>query len=120
MWGFMAGLIPHIRSGTLRALATGGVERSPELPDVPTFAEAGVPGYVAMSWVGLFAPHGVDQAIQDKLAEAAHKAMEEPKAKEILLRSGSEIAGTTPAEFRKVVAADDEKYAKLSGLFKKQ
>jgi tripartite-type tricarboxylate transporter receptor subunit TctC len=119
MWGFMAGLIPHIRAGTLRALATGGVERSAELPDVPTFAEAGVPGYVAMSWIGLFAPHGMDPAIANKLAAAAHKAMEEPKAKEILLRSGSEIAGTTPEEFRKVVAADYEKYAKLSDLFKK-
>ncbi len=56
MWGFMAGLIPHIRGGSLRALAVGGTERSPALPDVPTVAEAGVPGYEAVSWIGMVAP----------------------------------------------------------------
>ena len=56
MWGFMAGLIPHIRSGAVRALAVGGKERSPALPDVPTVAESGLPGYEATSWIGLLAP----------------------------------------------------------------
>ena len=56
MWGFMAGLIPHIRGGSLRALAVGGTERSPALPDVPTVAEAGVPGYEAVSWIGMVRP----------------------------------------------------------------
>ena len=58
MWGFMAGLIPHIRGGSLRALAVGSTERSPALPDVPTVAEAGVPGYEAVSWIGMVAPAG--------------------------------------------------------------
>ena len=56
MWGFMAGLIPHIRGGALRALAVGSTERSKALPDVPTVAEAGVPGYEAVSWIGMAAP----------------------------------------------------------------
>jgi tripartite-type tricarboxylate transporter receptor subunit TctC len=56
MWGFLAGLLPHIRSGGLRALAIGSKQRSPALPEVPTVAEAGVPGYEASSWIGLLAP----------------------------------------------------------------
>ena len=58
MWGFMAGLTAHIRDGTLRAIAVGSKERSPVLPEVPTVAEAGVPGFEAMSWIGVVAPAG--------------------------------------------------------------
>ena len=88
MWGFMAGLIPHIRGGALRALAVGGKERSPALPDVPTVAEAGVSGYEAVSWIGMVAPgrpagarHGqalgrgprgdAEKSVNDNLAAAA-------------------------------------------------
>src|SRR5215510_875086 len=70
MWGFIAGLIPHIRSGTLRALASGGTARSPALPDVPTVVEAGVPGYEATSWIGLLAPAATAQPIVARLAGA--------------------------------------------------
>ena len=58
MWGFLAGLLPFIRAGSLKALAIGSRERSPALPEVPTVAEAGVPGYEASSWIGLLAPGG--------------------------------------------------------------
>ena len=58
MWGFLAGLMPLIRAGSLKALAIGSRERSPALPEVPTVAEAGVPGYEAASWIGLLAPAG--------------------------------------------------------------
>jgi len=115
----MAGLIPHIRAGTLRAIASGGRERSPALPDVPTFAEAGVPGYVAVSWIGMLAPQGTDTATIERLAAAVKTAMQEPNIKEVLLRDGSEIAATTPAEFREVIVSDDAKYGKLADLFTK-
>jgi tripartite-type tricarboxylate transporter receptor subunit TctC len=118
MWGFMAGLIPHIRAGTLRALASGGHERSPALPDVPTFEEAGVPNYEAVSWIGMFAPGGTDTTIVDNLAGAVQTAMQRQDVKAVLLQDGSEIAATTPAEFRKVVASDDAKYGKLADLLK--
>ena len=62
MWGFTAGLIPFIRDGKLRALAVSSKERSPALPDVPTVAEAGVPGYEATSWIGMLAPAATPQA----------------------------------------------------------
>src|SRR5438445_1458324 len=61
MWGFLAGLIAHVREGTLKVLAVGGQERSAALPDVPTVAESGVPGYEAASWIGLLAPAATPQ-----------------------------------------------------------
>lgn len=120
MWGFMAGLIPQVQAGTLRALATGGHERSAALPDVPTFAEAGVPGYEAVSWIGMFAPHGMDQAIADKLCATVKTAMQEPNVNDVLQRDGSEIAATTSAEFRQVIANDYAKYGKVADLLKGQ
>jgi len=117
MWGFLAGLLPHIRSGSLKALAIGSRERSPALPEVPTVAEAGVPGYEASSWIGLLAPAATPPAIIAKLWEAVSAAMQEPAVKDILLRDGSDIVASTPDEFRRVIREDDARYAKLSGLF---
>jgi tripartite-type tricarboxylate transporter receptor subunit TctC len=116
MWGFMAGLIPQVRAGTLRAIATGGRERSAALPEVPTFAEAGVPNYEAVSWIGMFAPQGTDQTIADKLSAATKIAMQAADVKDVLERDGSEIAATTPAEFRQVIANDYAKYGKFADL----
>jgi tripartite-type tricarboxylate transporter receptor subunit TctC len=117
MWGFVAGLLPHIRGGSLKALAIGSKERSPALPEVPTVAEAGVPGYEASSWIGLLAPAATPQPIVAKLWEAVSSAMREPSVKDILERDGSDIVVSTPDEFRRVIVEDDAKYAKLAGLF---
>jgi tripartite-type tricarboxylate transporter receptor subunit TctC len=117
MWGFVAGLLPHIRSGSLKALAIGTRERSPALPEVPTVAEAGVPGYEASSWIGLLAPAATPQPIIAKLWDAVSLSMQDPSVKDILLRDGSDIVVSTPDAFRRVIREDDAKYAKLSGLF---
>jgi len=117
MWGFMPGLLPHIRSGTVKALAVGGRRRSAALPDVPTVAEAGVPGYEASSWIGLLAPAGTPPPVMTKLWDAVNAAMQEPAVREVLLRDGSDIVASTPEQFRRVIAEDDAKYAKLAGLF---
>ena len=118
MWGFMAGLIPHIRGGSLRALAVGGTERSPALPDVPTVAEAGVPGYEAVSWIGMVAPSGLPGPVMDKLWGAVHTAMQDKAVDDNLVSGGSEIVASKPEEFRKVMERDYAKYGKLSDLFK--
>jgi tripartite-type tricarboxylate transporter receptor subunit TctC len=117
MWGFVAGLLPHIRSGSLKALAIGTRDRSPALPEVPTVAEAGVPGYEASSWIGLLAPAATPQPIIAKLWDAVSLSMQDPSVKDILLRDGSDIVVSTPDAFRRVIQEDDAKYAKLSGLF---
>jgi tripartite-type tricarboxylate transporter receptor subunit TctC len=118
MWGFVAGLIAHIRNGALRALAVGGKERSPALPDVPTVAEAGVPGYEATSWIGLLVPAATAHPVIDALWQALHRAMLETAVREVLLRDGSDIVASKPDEFRQVIEADYMKYGKLADLLK--
>jgi len=116
MWGFLAGLFPHIRSGALRPLAVGGAQRSPALPDVPTVAEAGVPGYEATSWIGLLAPAATPPAVIAALADAADRALREPSVRDVLLRDGSDVVASKAEEFREVIARDDAKYGRLSDL----
>jgi tripartite-type tricarboxylate transporter receptor subunit TctC len=118
MWGFMAGLIPHIRNGSLKALAVGSKERSAALSDVPTVAESGVPGYEAASWIGLLAPAMTPRALIGKLCSAARDAISDATVTETLVRDGSEIVASTPEEFRQVIEADYAKYGRLSDLLK--
>jgi tripartite-type tricarboxylate transporter receptor subunit TctC len=118
MWGFIAGLIPHIRGGTLRALAVGGRERSPALPDVPTVAESGVPDYEATSWIGLLAPSAVAPPVVDQLWDALEAAMQNSSVKDVLLRDGSDIVVSKPQAFRQVIENDYAKYGKLADLLR--
>jgi len=118
MWGFLAGLIPHIRGGSLKVLAVGGRERSPVLPDTPTVSEAGVPGYEAASWIGLLAPAATPRPMLDKLWNALDAAMAVPAVKDILLRDGSDIITSTSEAFRQVIESDYVKYGKLRDLLK--
>jgi tripartite-type tricarboxylate transporter receptor subunit TctC len=77
-----------------------------------------VPGYEATSWIGLLAPAGTPQPLIDKLRDAIGTAMKEPAVKEVLLRDGSDIVTSTPAEFRQIIEHDYAKYGKLTDLFK--
>ena len=88
------------------------------MPDVPTVAESGVPGYEATSWIGLLAPAGTPQPLTDRLWDALSKAMQEPAVKDVLLRDGSDIVASRPAEFRQVIEHDYAKYGRLADLFK--
>ena len=114
MWGFMAGLIPHIRNGSLKALAVGGKERSAALPDVPTVAEAGVPGYEAVV-VDRAAGAGDDAARRRRQAARRGTRCDAANATvtDMLVRGGSEIVASTPEEFRQVIESDYAKYGKL-------
>ncbi len=75
---------PHVKSGQLKALATGGAKRNPVLPDVPTIAEAGVPGYEANNWWGMLAPAGTPPAIVEKLNKAISAALDAPELHEAI------------------------------------
>lgn len=103
----------HIASGKLRALAITSEKRSTLFPDIPTFAEAGVDGMVALNWWGVFLPAGTPQAIVDNYNATLLKAMANADLKDRFNKLGVEPHASTPAEFRAFLANEKTKYAKL-------
>ena len=95
----MAGMLGHIKAGKLRALAVTSGKRAPQLPDVPTVSEAGVPGYEAYVWMGLLAPKGTPAPIIDRLYRAVRVALAIPEVKNYMAGASIEVVGSTPAEF---------------------
>jgi tripartite-type tricarboxylate transporter receptor subunit TctC len=105
---------PLIEAGKLRALAVSGPKRVAAMPDVPTVAEAGVPGYSALQWYGLLAPAGTPGEIVAKLASAVAQALRVPEVRERLAQDGAEPIGNGPAEFSVLVKSELEKWAAIA------
>lgn len=91
--------LEHIRAGRLRALAVTGARRSPVLPEVPTLQEAGLAGYDAVGWNGVFLPAGTPSAIRQRLAEAIRRALHRPEVRERIEQQGAEVVASRPEEF---------------------
>jgi len=108
-----AGMVGHIKAGKLRALAVTGAKRSPQLPDVPTVMESGVPGYEAYVWMGLLAPKGTPAPIVDKLSRELMQVLATSEVKIYMASAGIEIVGSTPAEFGTFFRAEKELWAKV-------
>ncbi|WP_312833757.1 tripartite tricarboxylate transporter substrate binding protein [Comamonas sp.] len=113
MFDNMPSAIQHVRSGKLRPLAVTTAKRSPELPDVPTVAEAGVPGYEATSWFGLFAPTKTPADVQAKLHAAIIKVLQKPDVIKKIGDQGGEVVTESQAEFGKFIAAENEKWKQV-------
>ena len=105
--------LPHIESGKLRALAVLADKRSPLLPDVPTLAEAGVPGYNFSNWFGLVAPAGTPADRIGKLNEAVQAVLQQPEVRERLAAMGAVAAGSTPQAFGKLIQAERTKWGRI-------
>lgn len=105
--------IGQIRAGNLLPLAVTSAQRSPALPDVPTIAESGVPGFEALSWFALFAPAKTPKDIVAKLNAEVNKVLEEPAVKQRYAELGAEIKIMTPDQFAAFVKAEKEKWAKV-------
>jgi len=104
----------HIKAGKLRALGVTSATRQSILPDVPTIAEAGVPGYASDAWYGLFVPAKTPAAIVDKINEATRDVLQnDPGLKQRLVDSAATIIIQTPSEFKDFVAAESAKWSKL-------
>ena len=105
--------LPQIKAGKLRALAVTSVTRAPALPDVPTVAESGLPGFEASSWFGILAPAGTPPDIIARLNAEIGKWLASPEAKEKLLALGANAAGGSPEDFAKHIAAETAKWQKV-------
>jgi tripartite-type tricarboxylate transporter receptor subunit TctC len=108
-----AGMVGHVKAGRLRALAVTGAGRSPQLPDVPTVIESGVPGYEAYVWMGLLAPKGTPAPIVDRLHRELTQVLATSEVKSYMATAGIEIVGSTPAEFGTFFRSEKERWAKV-------
>ena len=111
--------IPHVKAGRLLGLGFTGSKRLAVLPDVPTIAEAGLPGYYAdAGWHGIFAPAKTPPAILKRFQEAVKKALEVPQVRDQYVNNGYEPQGHTPAEWTKIFLADLKRYAEITRIAK--
>ena len=111
MWESVNSMAPHVRSGRVRAIGIGSPRRSSGFPDIPTIAEAGVPGYEATTWSGVIAPAGLPRPIVDKLNAAVNAAIRTPLFKERFEANGDESGGGTPEEFADLIRKDSSRWA---------
>ena len=109
-------LAPNVREGKVVALGTSGKARSSVMPEVPTIAEAGVPGYESTIWLGVMAPAKTPQAIVDTLNAEIRKIMARPEIKDAWGRQGATPMTMTPPEFEKYLRADIDKWAKVVNM----
>jgi len=107
----LAAVTEYVRSGKLRALAVTTPYRSPALPDVPTMAEAGLPGFSVESWQGYFAPAGTPQAVVDKINRDIQTVLKSPEVRARLEDMGFKVAGGAPAELAASLQTERPKYA---------
>jgi tripartite-type tricarboxylate transporter receptor subunit TctC len=111
-------LLPHIKSGRLRALAIGSLKRFVAIPEVPTFGEAGLPGYQSTNWFGLMAPSKTPRPIIARLNGEVDKILASPDLKTRFLTSGLETRGGSPEHFAKFIQEEIERYAKVVKMAK--
>jgi len=113
MFGPPPALLPHVKSGRLKALAVTDTKRSPLFPEIPTAIEAGVPGLEARAWYGIFAPAGTPPAVIAKINAETSKALAAPDVVETLATQGATPAGGDPATFARFLKADIAKWDEL-------
>jgi tripartite-type tricarboxylate transporter receptor subunit TctC len=106
---------PLVKAGKLRPLAITSLERSPQLPDVPTMEQAGVSGFDAGTWFGLLAPAGTPRNVVDQLSRTMNAVLEEGELRDILAAQGAVVRGGTPAQFQRFFLAE---YDKWGGIVK--
>ena len=112
MFNSMPSVLPHVKTGRLRGLAVGSAQRFRTVPDIPTVAEAGVPGFEAMTWFGMFAPAGTPKYIINKLNTQIVRILADPEMAHYLVIQGSEARSSTPEELAKYMRVESERAKK--------
>ena len=111
-------ILPHVRSGKVVALAIGNAKRAPSLPDIPTVAEAGVPGYEAYSWTGLIGRAGMPKEIVQRLNKELVEIINQKDMQKRLLAEGTVPTPSTPEEFKNYVTAEIKKWGEVAKIAK--
>lgn len=106
-------VLAHAKAGRIKILAIGGAKRSPALPDVPTIAESGVPGYEYTTWYGIFGPRGMPAPIVARLNAAIAKALAAPDVSQRFMSQGAEPSSSSPAELTQYMREESARWAKL-------
>jgi tripartite-type tricarboxylate transporter receptor subunit TctC len=106
-------VLPHVRSGKLRAVAVTTARRSPSAPDVPTIAESGVPGYDHAPWNGFLAPAKTPRPIIARLNEETARLLRAPDVQPVFTNEGAEPVGNSPEEFAAIIKSETAKWAKV-------
>jgi tripartite-type tricarboxylate transporter receptor subunit TctC len=106
-------VIQHVRAGKLKALATTGARRTETLPDLPTVAESGLPGYEALGWFGVLAPAATPRPIVERLSADANRVLADLDVRSRMIALGADPRGNTPEEFARFIRDDQAKWAKL-------
>lgn len=113
MFDNMPSSLPHVKAGRLRAIAVTSAKRSPAMPDLPTVAESGVPGYESVAWFGVLAPAGTPPALVKKLNAEIVKVLKSPDVAQRLASQGAEPVYNTPEEFSALIKTEMVKWAKV-------
>jgi tripartite-type tricarboxylate transporter receptor subunit TctC len=113
MFSSLVQTVPQIKAGKLRPLGTGALERSPVLPDVPTIAEAGVPGYEATNWWGIIAPAGTPAGVVTKVQDAIVAVQNDPALKKQLDSEGAEVVRMSTAAFGDFMVSEMAKWQRV-------
>jgi len=114
MFSSLTQVLPHVRPGKLKVLGIGAAKRSPVVPDIPTVAEVGFPGYEVYVWWGIAAPAGTPRAVQEKLRGEFTAILGEPETQKRLAAEAAEPQVMTPAELRKMIHDDRKKWADVA------
>jgi tripartite-type tricarboxylate transporter receptor subunit TctC len=105
--------LPHVKAGKLRALGTGGLQRSVAVPDIPTIREAGLPGFDVVAWYGMLAPAGTPRPIVDSLNKETRAVLDLAEVRRNLIEQGMDPAGGTPEEFAALIKSDMDKWGDI-------
>ncbi len=113
MFAAISSVLPLVKAGKLRMIALTTARRTPSLPDIPTIAESGLPGYEVAPWYGVFTTGGTPAPVVQRLSDAVHEVVALPAVREALEKQGSEPATNTPEAFRALLQAEIEKWARV-------
>jgi tripartite-type tricarboxylate transporter receptor subunit TctC len=113
IFGNILSTFPHVKAGRLRAVAVSSAKRSAVLPQIPTIAESGVPGYVSTTWHGWLAPAGTPQPIVQRLSAEIAKAVKSPDIVDKMAADGGEAIGSTPEQFTQHLVTEIARWRKV-------